>query len=268
MSTYFVGDVHGCYKELRSLLQKVKFDSNQDELWLSGDLVSKGPDSLDVLQYVFSLGKSAKVVLGNHDLNLLLIHAGLRKNSKKDNLTELLKSKDADHLINWLRKQPLLRIDEKRKILLSHAGISPQWNIKTAKKCAKECELMLKKKNYFNILNSIRGDYPNFWKKELVGTFRFRFSVNVLTRMRYCFPDGSLELNCKENPSLVKKEIKPWYEIKNLSISKKYKVFFGHWSTLVGTQTPNWVVPLDTGCCWGRGLTMIRLEDQKKFVQY
>ncbi|CAL4319728.1 symmetrical bis(5'-nucleosyl)-tetraphosphatase [Buchnera aphidicola] len=268
MSNYFVGDVHGCYKELKLLLEQVKFNPSKDVLWLSGDLVSRGPDSLSVLQYIFSLEKSAKIVLGNHDLNLLLIHSGLRKHTKKDNLTKLLKSSDLDELIRWLRNQPLLRVEEEKKILISHAGISPQWNIETAKKCAKECKLLLKKKNYFNILNSIRGDYPNYWKDKLTGIFRFRFSVNVLTRMRYCYLDGSLEMNSKENPSFIKKKIKPWYEIKNPAISENYKVFFGHWSTLSGTKTPDWVIPLDTGCCWGGGLTMFRFEDKKKFVQF
>ncbi|WP_343152949.1 symmetrical bis(5'-nucleosyl)-tetraphosphatase [Buchnera aphidicola] len=268
MSNYFVGDVHGCYRELKLLLQQVKFNPVKDMLWLSGDLVSRGPDSLSVLQYIVSLEKSVKIVLGNHDLNLLLIHSGLRKSSKKNNLDKLLAARDIDKLINWLRDQPLLRVDEEKKILISHAGISPQWDIQTAKKCAKECKSLLKKENYSNILNSIRGDYPNYWKDELTGISRFRFSVNVLTRMRYCFLDGSLEMNSKENPSLITKNIKPWYEIKNSFSNNNYKVFFGHWSTLVGSKTPDWLIPLDTGCCWGGGLTMFRLEDQKKFVQF
>ncbi|HAI06154.1 MAG TPA: diadenosine tetraphosphatase, partial [Pantoea sp.] len=140
MSTYLIGDVHGCYDELRALLQQVDFNPQQDTLWLTGDLVARGPGSLEVLRYVKSLGDAVRLVLGNHDLHLLAVYAGISRNKPKDRLTPLLEADDADELINWLRRQPLLQVDEEHKLVMGHAGITPQWDIETAKKCAREVE--------------------------------------------------------------------------------------------------------------------------------
>lgn len=143
MATYLIGDVHGCYDELIALLHKVEFTPGKDTLWLTGDLVARGPGSLDVLRYVKSLGDSVRLVLGNHDLHLLAVFAGISRNKPKDRLTPLLEAPDADELLNWLRRQPLLQIDEEKKLVMAHAGITPQWDLQTAKECARDVEAVL-----------------------------------------------------------------------------------------------------------------------------
>ncbi len=137
MSTYLIGDVHGCYDELIALLAQVEFDPRRDTLWLTGDLVARGPGSLEVLRYVKSLGDSVRLVLGNHDLHLLAVFAGISRNKPKDRLKSLLEAPDADELLNWLRRQPLLQVDEEKKLVMAHAGITPQWDLETAQQCAR-----------------------------------------------------------------------------------------------------------------------------------
>ncbi|WP_069185372.1 bis(5'-nucleosyl)-tetraphosphatase (symmetrical) ApaH, partial [Escherichia coli] len=148
MATYLIGDVHGCYDELFALLHKVEFTPGKDTLWLTGDLVARGPGSLDVLRYVKSLGDSVRLVLGNHDLHLLAVFAGISRNKPKDRLTPLLEAPDADELLNWLRRQPLLQIDEEKKLVMAHAGITPQWDLQTAKECARDVEAVLSSDSY------------------------------------------------------------------------------------------------------------------------
>lgn len=152
MATYLIGDVHGCYDELIALLHKVEFTPGKDTLWLTGDLVARGPGSLDVLRYVKSLGDSVRLVLGNHDLHLLAVFAGISRNKPKDRLTPLLEAPDADELLNWLRRQPLLQIDEEKKLVMAHAGITPQWDLQTAKECARDVEAVLSSDSYPSFL--------------------------------------------------------------------------------------------------------------------
>ena len=160
MATYLIGDVHGCYDELIALLHKVEFTPGKDTLWLTGDLVARGPGSLDVLRYVKSLGDSVRLVLGNHDLHLLAVFAGISRNKPKDRLTPLLEAPDADELLNWLRRQPLLQIDEEKKLVMAHAGITPQWDLKTAKECARDVEAVLSSDSYPFFLDAMYGDMP------------------------------------------------------------------------------------------------------------
>ncbi len=154
MSTYLIGDIHGCLDELLALLAQVNFDPQQDTLWLTGDLVARGPASLDVLRYVRSLGPAVRMVLGNHDLHLLAVYAGISRNKPKDRITPLLDAPDADELINWLRRQPVLQVDDQLKLIMAHAGITPQWDIETAKMCAREVEAVLSS-----------DSYPLFWMR-------------------------------------------------------------------------------------------------------
>ena len=158
MATYLIGDVHGCYDELIALLHKVEFTPGKDTLWLTGDLVARGPGSLDVLRYVKSLGDSVRLVLGNHDLHLLAVFAGISRNKPKDRLTPLLEAPDADELLNWLRRQPLLQIDEEKKLVMAHAGITPQWDLQTAKECARDVEAVLSSDSYPFFLDAMYGD--------------------------------------------------------------------------------------------------------------
>ena len=189
MSTYLIGDVHGCYDELIALLKQVDFTPGQDTLWLTGDLVARGPGSLDVLRYVKSLGDSVRMVLGNHDLHLLAVYAGISRNKPKDRITPLLEAPDADELLNWLRRQPLLQIDEEKKLVMAHAGITPQWDLETAKTCARDTEAVLASDSYPFFLDAMYGDMPNNWSDDLSGLARLRFITNAFTRMRYCFPN-------------------------------------------------------------------------------
>ena len=266
MNTYLIGDVHGCYDELQALLHQVEFNPQQDQLWLTGDLVARGPASLDVLRFVRSLGDSVKLVLGNHDLNLLAIHAGISRNKPKDRLTELLQAEDADELMDWLRRQPLLQVDEEKKLVMAHAGITPQWDIATARMCAREVEFALSSDNYATYLSSMYGDMPNHWTTDLTGLARLRFISNAFTRMRYCFPNGQLDMLSKESPENVPAPLKPWFNLPGL-VAPEYTIVFGHWASLEGKGTPEGIIGLDTGCCWGGELTMLRWEDKQIFTQ-
>ena len=266
MSTYLIGDVHGCYDELRALLQQVDFDPQQDTLWLTGDLVARGPGSLEVLRYVKSLGNAVRLVLGNHDLHLLAVYAGISRNKPKDRLTPLLEAEDADELINWLRRQPLLQVDEEKKLVMGHAGITPQWDIETAKKCAREVESVLASDSYPLFLDAMYGDMPNNWSEDLTGLARLRFSTNALTRMRYCFPNGQLDMICKDAPESALPPLKPWFNIEG-PVARAYTIVFGHWASLEGKGTPAGIIGLDTGCCWGGTLTLLHWESQRYVVQ-
>ncbi len=266
MSTYLIGDVHGCYHELRALLDQVSFDPQKDTLWLTGDFVARGPDSLAVLRYVKSLGSSARVVLGNHDLHLLGIYCKISRNKPKDNLNPLLEADDADELINWLRRQPLLQVDEEKKIIMAHAGITPQWDLETARMCAREVESVLSSDAYPLFIDFMYGDMPNNWSTELTGLSRLRFSTNALTRMRYCFPNGQLDMICKDSPENAPSPLKPWFLLPR-KIPADYTIMFGHWASLEGQGVPEGVCALDTGCCWGGPLTLLHWESQKFYHQ-
>ncbi|OTA17605.1 bis -tetraphosphatase [Xenorhabdus vietnamensis] len=266
MATYLIGDIHGCYREFRSLLEKVDFNPNEDTLWLTGDLVARGPDSLAVLRHIKQLGSAVKLVLGNHDLHLLAVYAKISRNKPKDLLDELLTAPDSDELINWLRKQPMLQVDDELKLIMTHAGLSPQWDLETAKICAREVEAILRSDSYPLFLDVMYGDMPNNWAPELSGLARLRYSTNALTRMRYCFPNGQLDMICKSKPENAPAPLKPWFELP-CKIPEGYSIIFGHWAALEGQGTPACIYALDTGCCWGGKLTMLRWEDKQYFSQ-
>ncbi|MEQ1975768.1 bis(5'-nucleosyl)-tetraphosphatase (symmetrical) ApaH [Xenorhabdus sp. SGI240] len=266
MATYLIGDIHGCYREFRALLEQVNFNSSEDTLWLTGDLVARGPDSLAVLRYIKQLGSAVKLVLGNHDLHLLAVYAKISRNKPKDLLDELLAAPDADELINWLRKQPMLQIDEELKLVMAHAGLTPQWDLETARICAREVEAILRSDSYPLFLNEMYGDMPNNWTPELSGLARLRYSTNALTRMRYCFPHGQLDMSCKSKPENAPAPLKPWFTLPR-RIPEDYSIAFGHWAALEGQGTPAGIYALDTGCCWGGKLTLLRWEDKQYFSQ-
>lgn len=261
MSTYLIGDIHGCYDELKIILAQVQFNPVVDTLWLTGDLVARGPGSLEVLRLVRSLGDSVRMVLGNHDLHLLAVYAGISRNKPKDRITPLLEAPDADELINWLRRQPVLQVDEEKKLVMAHAGITPQWDLATARQCAREVEAVLKSDSYPLFLDAMYGDMPNNWSPELSGLTRLRFSTNVFTRMRYCFPNGQLEMNCKDTPEKAPAPRRPWFALPR-PVPERYSIVFGHWASLMGQGTPAHIYGLDTGCCWGGALTLMCWEDK------
>lgn len=266
MATLIVGDVHGCFDELQLLLKQADFSPHYDTLWLTGDLVARGPNSLEVLRYVHSLGSSARIVLGNHDLHLLAIYAGISRNRPKDHLTALLTAPDCDKLLNWLRRQPVLQVDEEQKLLMVHAGVSPQWDINTLRQCAREIAAILSSDSYPLFLDTMYGDLPNIWHEKLSGLPRLRFIINALTRMRFCYPNGYLDMICKESPAEAPTPLKPWFNLPS-PITDQYSIVFGHWAALEGKGTPEGFYPLDTGCCWGGDLTLLRWEDKVYFKQ-
>ncbi|WP_304161984.1 bis(5'-nucleosyl)-tetraphosphatase (symmetrical) ApaH [Lonsdalea britannica] len=266
MATYLVGDVHGCFVELEALLAQVSFDPERDTLWLTGDLVARGPDSLRVLRFVRSLGSSVRMVLGNHDLHLLAVYAGISRHKTKDRLEALLAAPDIDDLINWLRRQPVLQVDEDLKLVMAHAGITPQWDLDTAQMCAREVESILSSDSYPLFLDAMYGDMPNNWLPELSGLPRLRFSTNVFTRMRYCFNGGQLDMMCKTPPAQAPSLLKPWFNLPG-PVPSEYAIAFGHWASLEGKGTPEGIFALDTGCCWGGALTLLHWEEQRYYRQ-
>lgn len=266
MATYLVGDVHGCFVELEALLAQVSFDPARDTLWLTGDLVARGPDSLRVLRFVRSLGSSVRMVLGNHDLHLLAVYAGISRPKTKDRLEALLAAPDIDDLINWLRRQPVLQVDEDLKLVMAHAGITPQWDLDTAQMCAHEVESILSSDSYPLFLDAMYGDMPNNWLPELSGLPRLRFSTNVFTRMRYCFNGGQLDMMCKTPPAQAPSLLKPWFNLPG-PVPSEYAIAFGHWASLEGKGAPEGIFALDTGCCWGGSLTLLHWETQRYYRQ-
>ncbi|MDT9587070.1 MAG: bis(5'-nucleosyl)-tetraphosphatase (symmetrical) ApaH [Candidatus Arsenophonus melophagi] len=266
MATYLIGDIHGCYRELRALLKQVKFEPKKDILWLTGDLIARGPDSLKVLRYIKQLGTSAKIVLGNHDLNLIGVYAKIFHDTPKNKLKQLLNAPDVNELVNWLRFQPLLQVDNKKKIIMAHAGITPQWDLATAQMCAQEVETILHSDNYPLFIDTMYGPVTNNWSPNLKGLSRLRFNINVLTRMRYCFPDGKLNMAWKNKPESTPFYLKPWFNLPR-QIPQEYSIIFGHWASIEGKGTPHGIYGLDTGCCWGGKLTLLCWEDKKYFFQ-
>lgn len=267
MSTYAIGDIQGCQQELLNLLNAINFDPANDQLWFVGDLVNRGPASLDTLRFVRDLGTSAITVLGNHDLHLLAIAFTDTRPRKKDTLDSVLAASDCDELLDWLRRQRLLHHDPTVGYTLVHAGIAPHWDLRQAQDCATEVQAVLSGKHYREFFKHIYGNEPDTWNNKLEGLDRWRYTVNVLTRMRYCYPDGRLALGEKEPPGSQPRGLKPWFELKQRR-NRDQKIVFGHWSTLrlSGVDyTVHNVFPLDTGCIWGGRLTALRLEDKKEF---
>ena len=264
MSTYIVGDIQGCCDELQQLLSLSNFDVKKDELWITGDLVARGPKSLETLRFVKSLGSTAKIILGNHDLHLLATWQGLHLANENDKLNALLNAPDCDELLHWLRLQPLLLRHPEFNFVMVHAGISPQWTIQQAEQLAKEVETQLHSDQFKYLLQNMYGNQPNSWSETLSGNARLRFIINVFTRMRYCFLDGSLEFKNKLAPKETDNSLmRPWFEIQTMDTSSP--ILFGHWAALLGDVGKEGIYALDTGCVWGNSLTMLRWDDKKVF---
>ncbi len=270
MTIYAIGDVQGCYAELLTLLRQIEFDPARDHLWFTGDLVNRGPQSLEVLRFVEGLGERAVTVLGNHDLHLLAVACRKeRKPHRLDTLNEVLAAPDREELLEWLRHRPLLHHDETSGFTLVHAGLPPQWNLAQARRCAKEVEAVLRHGDYANLFRHMYGDLPDCWQEELTGWDRLRFITNCLTRLRYCDRHGRLTLSeeAKGPPGTQAPELLPWYAVPNRA-SGGMKIIFGHWSTLRMSRAEmdlHQVYPLDTGCNWGGYLTALRLSDLRFF---
>ena len=268
MSTYAIGDIQGCYSELQNLLNEINFDERRDELWFAGDLVNKGPKSLQTLRFIKALGVNAKITLGNHDLHLLAVAKNIQPLLKKDTIQEILAADDVKELIDWLKSRPLLITDDNLNFTMVHAGLPPQWSLENAKEFAKECELILQSEKINKLLAEMYGDTPNIWVNSLQDYAKQRFIINCFTRIRFCNSDGMLDFDAKVAPGKQNTSLIPWYSLPNRK-TKDNKIIFGHWSTVHIGNEKNFkqynVYPIDTGCLWGGRLTAMRLEDEKIF---
>lgn len=258
MAIYVIGDVQGCYDELQQLLERIAFDQTTDRLWFTGDLVNRGPKSLEVLRFVRSLGDRAISVLGNHDLHLLAVAAETERARTKDTLGSILRATDREELIDWLRTRPLLHHDEALSYTIIHAGLPPQWDLGKARACAAEVEAVLQGPQVRNLLANMYGDQPVQWNDTLVGWDRLRFIINCFTRLRYCGPNGQLILKEKGPPGSQPSQCTPWFRVPGRATAGA-RIVFGHWSTL-GYVNDDGILAMDTGCLWGGWLTAQRLD--------
>lgn len=264
MATYAIGDIQGCIDPLEALLDKINYDTSKDQLWFTGDLVNRGPDSLRSLRLISKLPNTISV-LGNHDLHLLALRLAPSAYETTHNLQPILAAHDCDELINWLRHRPLVHHDAHLKYTLVHAGILPTWSIIEALDRAAEVTSVLQSEAASHFLQAMYGNQPDTWSDTLAGWDRLRFIVNTFTRMRLCNRAGALVLDIKGPPDPQNYDLIPWYQ-HPLKQNQNERIVFGHWAALMGkTDTPN-VFALDTGCVWGNQLTALRLEDQQRFA--
>ncbi|MDD3519235.1 MAG: symmetrical bis(5'-nucleosyl)-tetraphosphatase [Chromatiales bacterium] len=255
--SFAIGDIQGYLDPLQRLLDRIGFDPAGDRLWLVGDLVNRGPQSLETLRFVKGLGEAATVVLGNHDLHLLAVAHG-KQGKRKDTLEPILKAPDRDELLDWLRRQPLLHDDPTLDYTMVHAGLPPQWDMATARRCAREVETQLQADDFSAFLQRMYGDQPDRWDPALSGWDRLRFITNCFTRLRYCSADGRLDMEHKGPPGMQPLHLMPWYAVPGRA-SRERRIVFGHWST-AGLIDEHGVVGLDTGCIWGGRLSAVRLD--------
>jgi bis(5'-nucleosyl)-tetraphosphatase (symmetrical) len=266
MSTYVVGDVQGCFPALQCLLNTVQFSPNKDRLWSVGDMVSRGPQSLESLRYFYSLRSSATVVLGNHDLHLLALYYKKASTTQAD-LLRILSADDAPQLIHWLRQQPLAHYDKHFNTVMAHAGIPQQWGIEKALLLSGEIEKALQDDEQCPLfLQAMYGNSPNQWDEQLQGMERLRVITNYFTRMRFCHTDGALDFQEKTSPeeyALSSSHLVPWFSLYPKELP--YRLIFGHWAALMGKTNHRQIIGLDTGCVWGQHLTLLRLDDMQYF---
>ena len=259
MAVYAIGDIQGCYDPLLRLLDRLRFDPAADLLWLVGDLVNRGPHSVQVLRLAQGLGERAVVVLGNHDLTLLAVAAGQVKPKRKDTFHTILAAPDHSELLDWLRRRPLLHHDPALGFTLVHAGLPPQWDLALAQRCAAELEATLRGPDYEDFLARMFGGEPRCWRDDLAGYDRLRFTVNALTRMRFCTADGVLSFSEKGPPGSQESSLLPWFAVPGRR-NADLNLVFGHWAALGYYRAPG-IYALDSGCVWGNRLTAIRLDE-------
>ncbi|MDR7088023.1 MULTISPECIES: symmetrical bis(5'-nucleosyl)-tetraphosphatase [Cellvibrio] len=265
MATYAIGDIQGCLEPLQCLLQEIKFNPSKDKLWLAGDLINRGPDTLETLRFLYRLRDSITIVLGNHDLHFIAVYYGQRKRGKNDTLDELLRAPDCADLVYWLRQQKLVHHDPLLNFTMVHAGIPPQWDLSEALAHAREVENVLQTDKVEIFLAGMYGNLPNRWNDNLAGVDRLRLITNYFTRMRFCSADGELELQTKESVDAAPIGFAPWFSFAERKTWDQ-RILFGHWAALEGRTDVENVYALDTGCVWGGSLTALRLEDERWFA--
>jgi bis(5'-nucleosyl)-tetraphosphatase (symmetrical) len=264
MATYAIGDIQGCFRQLQLLLEAVGYSSSRDRLWFVGDLVNRGPQSLETLRFVRGLGDSATTVLGNHDLHLVMRSAGYGKPSREDTFGDVLAATDCEDLIGWMRSLPLFHVEDDYAMV--HAGLLPQWDVAQAKALSDEASAALTASNYKDFLAHMWGSEPAAWDDDLEGWDRLRVVVNAMTRMRFCTLRAAMEFRApgsKGPPERGPVGCLPWFEMPGRR-SADHTVICGHWSALGFRQAKN-LLALDSGCLWGGALTAVRLEDRRVF---
>lgn len=261
MAIYAIGDLQGCHQAFRRLLDQLRFDPHADQLWLVGDLVNRGPDSLACLRFVRDLGDAALTVLGNHDLHLLALAQRPDALEVADpTLKPILEASDRDALLDWLRRLPLFHRDKALGWSMVHAGLAPAWTPEAAADHAREVESVLAGPDYAAFLHNLYGNQPDRWHDDLAGWDRLRVIVNCMTRMRLCYPDGRLNLTYKKTLEDAPPELVPWFQLPDRRNATE-RIVFGHWSALRTIAWPRhnvWCI--DTGCVWGKPLSALRLD--------
>lgn len=256
MATYAIGDVQGCYDELCRLLAQTRFETGRDRLWFVGDLVNRGPKSLQVLRFVRELGGAAVTVLGNHDLHLVAQHEGLERRRSDDTFDDALQARDAAELVAWLRGRPIMHVEGDHALV--HAGLLPQWSVPEAAQLAREVEQALRGADYRAFLVNMYGSTPDTWSESLTGWDRLRVIVNAMTRLRFCTRGGTMDFRTKG--SSAPPGHLPWFELR----ADAQRIVCGHWSAL-GLKLTAGLAALDSGCVWGGRLSALRLEDGALF---
>ena len=272
MSNYAIGDVQGCYRELNELLILINFDPSDDTLWFCGDLVNRGPESLECLKLIHSIKDNCSITLGNHDLHLIAVANGILEPSKNDTIGQILKNQDRDLYIEWLKSIPLLHKStilteaEERTFVMTHAGIPPHWSLNNAIKFSEEISSVLRSKtNCIPFLKTMYGDYPDQYNKDLKTEERLRLNTNYLTRMRFCNQEGKLEFKHKGESNKPPEGYKPWFDNDLRIMQEPVHLLFGHWAALNGETGIENISALDTGCVWGGKLTAFNLEEGRVF---
>ena len=270
MANYAIGDIQGCYKEFKLALKKVNFNLEKDHLWLVGDLINRGPDSLKLLKHVYKIRKRTHIVLGNHDLHFLACFYGQRKLAKADTISELMKSKESLKYVKFLMKQPLIfkkKIvfkNKSKKVIMVHAGIPPNLSLKNCIDLNKEFQVALKR-NPKRILKKVFNNSFSKFSKKMSEIDKIIFFVNALTRIRACNHKGEIDFNFKGRINEIPKKLNAWFNYENSIIGENSQLIFGHWAAIKGKTKKKDIFGLDTGCVWGDKLTIMRLEDNKRF---
>lgn len=259
MTRYAVGDVQGCLEPLQCLLEEVAFNPGKDQLWLAGDLINRGPASLETLRFVKGLGDCTRIVLGNHDLHFLAIAHGTRTENRSDTFDKILQASDCPELMQWLQQQHLMYSDPSGDYHMAHAGIPPIWTVQQTRQYATEVEQVLRSNQATDFFHHMYGNEPAVWDNKLQGWARLRVITNYLTRMRFCNPEGVLDFDHKLT-IIDKPDFKPWFAYPR---DTRQQIIFGHWAALQGQANSKGVFALDTGCVWGHDLTLMNLETQQ-----
>lgn len=268
LATYAIGDIQGCFNELCDLLRLIDWQPQQDTLWLAGDLVNRGPQSLDVLRFVKNQGDNIVCVLGNHDLHLLATHDSKKKPRRSDTFVDVLEAKDCEELLQWLRCQPLIHHDPALDFVMVHAGLPSQWGLEESLFQGERLSHALRGSERRNFFTHMYGDQPSAWSENLSPLDQLRFATNAFTRMRFCDVNGALVMGPTGAPDDEHSSLVPWYAVETRQ-SKSSRIVFGHWATLqqfTPIKPEHNVFHIDTGCVWGGNLTALRLNDLKWFT--